>query len=279
MLVLLANQSSAAALMTEVANWSVTDDSNTEIFPEGMYLGQVNNAGRAMQGAIKRWQQGTGDKYLAPVGAVGAPTYSFAGSLTSGWYLPAADQPALSAGGTEVARGIAGKLVLGATSSLGDYKLQVTSTTATYGGVFRISDGNGTYINFLNSASAVCGSISLQSPTVTYATTSDERLKDVLGPLVAGDIIDALNPVRFKWKNSDLPVRGGFLAQQVAKIVPEAVTPGDDGQAIVRPWMVDISALIPVVVAELKALRKRVSSLEVRADQSPTTLPGEGTII
>jgi hypothetical protein len=280
MLILLANQSAAGALMTEVATWSTTDDSNVDIFPEGMYLGQVNNAGRAMQGALARQFTGAGTKYVAPVGAVGAPTYSFAGSLTSGWYLPAADQPALTAGGTEVARGISGKLILGATSSLGDYKLQITHPGATFGAAFRLTDklGTQTFIKFLDDTSVVCGSISLDGPTVDYNTTSDERMKDVVGSLIAGDIIDALNPIRFKWKNSDLPVRGGFLAQQVAKVVPEAVKPGDDGAEIETPWMIDVSALIPVVVAELKALRKRVASLEVRADQNPDTLPGERII-
>lgn len=39
---------------------------------------------------------------LGPNGTAGAPTYSFAGDSDSGWYLAAANTPAVSAGGTQV---------------------------------------------------------------------------------------------------------------------------------------------------------------------------------
>jgi hypothetical protein len=136
------------------------------------------------------------------------------------------------------------------------------------------------FMRFENDLYAQLGAISYNSATTTfsYGTTSDRRLKNVVGPLASADVIDRLNPVAFTWKQNGAP-GAGFLAQELFEVFPNAVVPGDEGQTIKTPWMVDVSALVPVVVAELKALRKRVSSLEARADQSPTTLPGERTII
>jgi hypothetical protein len=41
--------------MGEVSTWSGTDDSNTDLFPENMPFGDVNDGGRAIQGAVARW--------------------------------------------------------------------------------------------------------------------------------------------------------------------------------------------------------------------------------
>jgi hypothetical protein len=39
----------------DVQGWSATDDSNTDLFPENMPFGDVNDSGRAIQGAMARW--------------------------------------------------------------------------------------------------------------------------------------------------------------------------------------------------------------------------------
>jgi hypothetical protein len=332
MLILLANQSAAGALMTEVATWSTTDDSNVDIFPEGMYLGQVNNAGRAMQGAIKRWQQGAGDKYIAPVGSVGAPTYTFlgdtdtgfwnpttgvvavsingaeaarwnasnqlvgvngsaalptytfTGSTTTGWYRAAADEPALSVAGSEALRLSSTERMLfghaaGFSTSGGKFQVTFAGAGAEYGISLKAAQaGSTTFLDFLNESETGIGSVTRSGGTVVYNTTSDARLKDVLGPVEPGNAIDAIEPVRFTWKEHPAgPARLGFIAQDLHEVAPYAVTVGDDEKR--RPWMVDVSALIPVVIAELKALRKRVSTLEKRADQNLDTPPAERIII
>ena len=41
--------------MGEVNTWDPTDASNTDLWPEGMVGGTINNSGRAMQGAVARW--------------------------------------------------------------------------------------------------------------------------------------------------------------------------------------------------------------------------------
>lgn len=108
---------------------------------------------------------------------------------------------------------------------------------------------------------SVVGSIVMTAGGTTYNTTSDARLKKDVNPLVAvGDIIDALKPVTFKWKQNDTP-GVGFIAQEVYKTVPEAVTkPAELPHDV---WQLDVTKLVPYLVAELKQLRKRVSLLEV----------------
>jgi len=41
--------------MADIEDWDTTDASNTDLWPEGMLGGQINDAGRAMQGVLARW--------------------------------------------------------------------------------------------------------------------------------------------------------------------------------------------------------------------------------
>jgi len=88
----------------------------------------------------------------------------------------------------------------------------------------------------------------------------------------SGRIIDALRPRWFDWKGSDENGRGimGFVAQEAYAVDPSisktgAVTKGDDGEEITQQWAMDAAKLVPVLVAELKALRARVAQLEANA--------------
>ncbi len=106
--------------------------------------------------------------------------------------------------------------------------------------------------------------------TTSYNTTSDGRLKVVEGPLLdVGSIIDSLEPVLFRWvsQNGQGDVYRGFIAQDLHAVAPEAVTPGkgEPGDEDFLPWGVDPGKLIPLMVAELKALRARVAVLESQA--------------
>lgn len=53
-------------------------------------------------------------------------------------------------------------------------------------------------------------------------------------------------------------------AQAVYEVAPYAVLPGDEDLTapMAKPWSADWSKLIPVLVAEIKALRARVAALE-----------------
>jgi hypothetical protein len=122
--------------------------------------------------------------------------------------------------------------------------------------------GAGGAITFLNNAQATVGSIYTDASTTTYATSSDYRLKNVDGVLQdAGDIIDALRPVQGTWKaNGERFV--GFLAHEVAEVIPSAVVGEKDGEHM-QVMSYSNAELITCLVAEVQDLRRRVASLGV----------------
>jgi len=100
--------------------------------------------------------------------------------------------------------------------------------------------------------------------TGSIGACSDRRFKTNIKPL--GDalaLVQKLSPVRFDWKRDDFPDQHftdqrqiGFIAQEVADVVPEAVIKGGDGYL-----SVDYGRLTPVVVEALKEQQKQVESL------------------
>jgi hypothetical protein len=75
--------------------------------------------------------------------------------------------------------------------------------------------------------------------------------------------MNKLLPVSFDWKRDEFPElqfsderQIGFIAQDVAEVVPEAVTKGSDGYL-----SVDYGRLTPVVVEALKEQQKQFESL------------------
>ena len=138
--------------------------------------------------------------------------------------------------------------------------------------------GSTTLINFINGNGTV-GSIAASGLATAYNTSSDARLKTNFRDFTdsdAGAIIDGLRPRWFDWK-SGARDSVGFIAQEENAVSPVlarigAVTVGDDDPtAIKRQWQRSDSALVPIIVAEVKALRVRVAALESeRASGSAT---------
>jgi hypothetical protein len=111
-----------------------------------------------------------------------------------------------------------------------------------------------------------CNLSSFGNGETIYQNLSDGRFKHGVTPLVSGDVIDQLNPIRYRLGSDDDLERIGFSAQELYEAVPQAATPGkgEPGEEGFIPWMRSMGALEPVVVAELKALRRRVAELEAR---------------
>lgn len=184
-----------------------------------------------------------------------------------------------------------GNVLIGTTTPTGD-KLQVsgsatfsgqvnsgTSTSSGYnnnyntqleGGAGRIiinkdsASSSGTLFAGFGRGGNGLGSITQDGTTgVLYNTTSDARLKENVRDVTnSGAIIDGLKPRVFDWKNHGDKDRFGFLAQEVHAVFPQAVKKGDDGEEVTDAWAMDAAKLVPVLVAELKALRARVAALE-----------------
>ena len=110
---------------------------------------------------------------------------------------------------------------------------------------------------------------------VNFNETSDERQKDLLGPVDderAEWIAQITEPVMYAWKTHPDAPRMGYIAQHVARQWPESVdiglvTPGEGDET----WEMNHTRLIPVLHAawastqrKLAALTARVEALEAR---------------
>jgi len=164
------------------------------------------------------------------------------------------------------------------------------------------ADANAVMFAQFQRAGIAIGSITQVSTTgVAFNTTSDERLKDVLGPIDDPlGVIAALNPVHYAWKETG-EEQDGFIAHEVQAVVPWAVTgergavhpapplitvdvtdpdgnpvrdadgstetteipdPSYPPEGSIDPQQLDVSKLVPVLVAAVQALAARVAVLE-----------------
>ena len=124
---------------------------------------------------------------------------------------------------------------------------------------------------FFRNPNGLVGSIDTGGSGTAYSTSSDARLKTNVRPFTdSGRLIDALRPVTFDWKTGEKDAIG-FIAQEENAADPVfarigAVTVGDnDPEKITRQWQRSDQALVPILVAEIKALRSRVVALEAQA--------------
>jgi len=118
---------------------------------------------------------------------------------------------------------------------------------------------------FAPNGTDIRGSICINSSGVTYNSASDHRLKSDAKPIDNSlGRLSQLNPVNFEWisngKRSD-----GFLAHELQEIAPDCVSGKKDavdenGNPILQ--MVDYSKLVPLLVAAIQELKKKVDELE-----------------
>lgn len=130
-----------------------------------------------------------------------------------------------------------------------------------------------THMAFEN-GNGVVGSITTNGSATAYATSSDYRLKEndeALAEAVdVGALIDALRPIRFTWK-ADGGEGFGFFAHELQEQIPEAVTGEKDGTFMTEEQVevdryqgVDMSKIVPYLVAEIQLLRTRIAALEAQ---------------
>jgi hypothetical protein len=115
--------------------------------------------------------------------------------------------------------------------------------------------------------SATISHIGTTSGTVVGTQTSDERLKNVLGPVEYGlNTIKQIEPVRYALKSEPDVEKLGFIAQQVLPVVPQSVF--DTGEEIAdgEPTKLGMEyvSLIPVLVNAIKELSAEVDALKAQ---------------
>ena len=114
-------------------------------------------------------------------------------------------------------------------------------------------------------ASNVVGSIYTTASLTTYNSTSDHRLKTVIGPVDgSGARIDALQPIEYTWKTDGSQTRG-FLAHQFQEVYAGSVTGEKDavdaeGKPVYQAMQASSAEVIADLVAEMQSLRKRLAA-------------------
>jgi len=97
------------------------------------------------------------------------------------------------------------------------------------------------------------------SSWVNYTTTSDKRLKKDIEPIVkALEIVQAMNPVYFKWDKNNPRAQGlgddrrkvGLIAQELEQVLPEAVNTGGDTYRTL-----EYNQVVPVAVKAIQELK------------------------
>lgn len=262
----------------------------------GLTLAQANthyqlqiDATNTNYNAAIQFNTGGGDTwYCGPFS--GNTFYIYNG--TTGPKIAANQSQVVTYGQTILASGAGSQAIIGATGAFEiNGALLVSPQASSYGAggaitVYGVSaystnlksrvDSTGAYLAYWTYGGTNVGSVTTDGGSTFYNTTCDAKFKTNVRPMSSeidvGDIIDRLEPVSFEWtyepqkdlagKDMELPPRvgRGFIAQDLHKVLPDAVKPPPTGDV----WGADYSKIVPYLVAELQALRKRMRELEAK---------------
>jgi hypothetical protein len=162
----------------------------------------------------------------------------------------------------------------------------VTNANAQNNLFLRKNDTTGNIAAFYYNSTAV-GTISITSSSTSYNTSSDYRLKEDLKPMVNSlERLQNLKPVNFAWKSTGERV-DGFIAHELAEVIPEAVTGekdateeievspeilDEDGNVLEQAVFetrevyqgIDQSKIVPLLVAAMQELKAELDLLKAK---------------
>jgi hypothetical protein len=155
----------------------------------------------------------------------------------------------------------------GTTKISGSHSSTITTPNINSFGALSAGTAYNYHIMFKQADGTVRGQITNNIYGTQYTTSSDYRLKENVQPLSSSTSRTlALNPCTFEWiDDADNNSIEGFLAHEVAAIVPEAVVGTKDAlDADGNPeyQTIDQSKLIPILVKTIQELEARITALE-----------------
>jgi hypothetical protein len=154
------------------------------------------------------------------------------------------------------------------TTGTGDRNILNANSGSSVLGINTVGTGSQTMIRFITgNNSNLAGTITTNTSTTAYNTSSDYRLKNSVAPITFGlKTLAVLNPVIYKW-NIDGSDGEGFIAHELQAVIPLAVTGNkdavdDDGKPIYQG--VDYSKIVVHLVAAIQELSAKNDALEAR---------------
>ena len=227
------------------------------------------------------------------------PSAATAGAVTLSGTLNVAN------GGTGSASGVAASIVLAGTFGSGTYTFDSSSLlrigAASPSAVWRtyvtpVNSGTGQpaivsdRLAYVDSSCLICNDntsgsssrnfiifsnnntayaqIATDGTTVTYGTGSDYRLKTNVTPLTgSADKVKALKPCSYNWVRAPEIHSQGFLAHELAEVVPQAVVGKKDavnGDGSIKSQQVDLSYVVPLLTSALQEALARIEALEAK---------------
>jgi hypothetical protein len=131
-------------------------------------------------------------------------------------------------------------------------------------------DANDTQaVTFTNAANSQIGYIFTTSSATSYVTSSDYRLKEDIAPMTGAlDKVAQLKPVTYKWK-VDGTSGQGFIAHELAEVVPDAVTGEKDAvdeNGNPRYQGIDTSFLVATLTAAIQEQQAIITDLKARIE-------------
>ena len=123
--------------------------------------------------------------------------------------------------------------------------------------------------SFLNQTASEVGYISSTGSATAYNTSSDYRLKNTITPMTGALAkVAQLKPVTYKW-NADGSNGEGFIAHELAEVVPQCVTGAKDAvdeDGNPQYQGIDTSFLVATLTAALQEAVAEINSLKARLD-------------
>ena len=175
------------------------------------------------------------------------------------------------------------KMTISSTSVMIGRNTQSTSTPAAllvqhtnasnYGLVINSDSASASSVVMFDNPNGNVGSISVTGSATAYNTSSDRRLKEnVIATAKGLDTVMRLPVYDFSFKSDAThKMQTGFMAQELAKVFPDAVTTnGDDGEVALNGkggWSVDYGRVTPILVKAVQELKSLFDGLAEKVAQ------------
>jgi hypothetical protein len=177
----------------------------------------------------------------------------------------AGNQVIFRKGGTQTAAiDASGNLLVGLTSGLGG-RVNISVTSSLWGIGLKNANASGNMLVFLNSSGTAVGSVFSDATSTSYSTSSDYRLKNTVAPMTGALAkVALLKPCTYKW-NADNSDGEGFIAHELAEVVPQCVTGEKDAineDGSIKSQGIDTSFLVATLTAAIQEQSALITQLQ-----------------